>query len=138
MMTKTPIYLILSLGLLLVAASCGNNKKHSTEPPKLVFEQTDLDLGTIYIEDGPRVIEYTLRNEGGQYIHLIDVVSSCDCTKTDFDSQELAYGGEELSFKVQFDPKDIYDGPFERALAVYTNAKKRPDTLYFHGVAKHK
>jgi len=137
MMIKTRIYLFLSLGLLMMA-SCSNKKTHSTEPPKLVYEQTDQDLGTIFIEDGPKVVKFTLRNEGGQYIHLIDVISTCDCTKTEFDSKELVYGGDDMTIKVTFDPKDLTEGSFERMIGVFTNTKKRPDTLYFHGVAKHK
>lgn len=137
-MTKTRFTLFLSLGLLLLAASCGTKKCDSNEPPKAVYSHTDLDLGTIYYEDGPRVVDFTIRNEGGQYLHLIDVVSSCDCTKTDFDPADLVYGGDDLTIKVTFNPKDVNEGAFERLLAVYTSVKKTPDTLSFHGVIKHK
>ena len=75
MMTKTRIYLFLSLALLLMAVSCGKKKADSNLPAKLVFEQTDLDLGTIYYEDGPLDLQYTIRNDGGQYLYLVDVVS---------------------------------------------------------------
>ena len=133
---KTLNYLFLSLGLLLMTSSCGK-KVNSNLPAKLVYEQTDQDLGTVVIEEGPRVIKYTLRNDGGQYFHLVDVVSTCDCTKTDYNKKPV-YGGDDVTIKVTFDPMDLPEGAFERMIGVYSNLKKRPDTLYFHGVAKHK
>lgn len=136
-MMKPFYYFLLSLGLLIVVAGCGKKKADPNLPAKLVFEQTDQNLGTIYFEDGPRVVEYTIRNDGGNYLYLVDVVSTCDCTKTDFSGDPL-WGGDEAKVKVTFDPKDLAEGDFERMIAVFTNLKKGPDTLYFHGVAKHK
>lgn len=135
-MMKTLNYLFLSLCLLLMTASC-SKKPDSSLPAKLVYEQTDQDLGSVIIEDGTRVVKYTIRNDGGHYIYLADVVSSCDCTKIDF-SRDNLWAGEKTTIKVTFDPKDLPEGDFERMIGVYTNMKQRPDTLYFHGVAKHK
>ena len=137
MMTKTRIYLFLSLALLLMAVSCGKKKADPNLPAKLVFEQTDLDLGTIYYEDGPLDLQYTIRNDGGQYLYLVDVVSTCDCTTPEFNHDNL-YGGDAQTIKVTFNPQEVPEGDFERMIGVFTNLTKRPDTLYFHGVVKHK
>jgi hypothetical protein len=120
----------------LLFVSCGK-KKVSTEPAKIAFEVTDLDIGDVYYEDGEKVIEFKISNEGGRPFHLRDVVSTCECTRTEFSDEQL-YGGESTTIKAYLNPEELPEGAFERMLGVYTDLKKRPDTLYFHGVAKHR
>lgn len=122
--------------LLLLTVSCGK-KKVSSEPAKIVFEVTDLDIGDVYYEDGEKIIEFKVSNEGGRPFHLRDVVSTCECTRTEFSDEQL-YGGESTTIKAYLDPSELAEGAFERMLGVYTDLKKLPDTLYFHGVAKHR
>lgn len=123
--------------LLIVAVSCSKKKQVSSEPAKIVYEETDKDIGDVYFEDGEKVIEFKLTNGGGQPFHLRDVVSSCECTRTEYSDEQL-YGGESTIIKVYFDPSELNDGAFERMIGVYSDLKKRPDTLYFHGVTKHR
>lgn len=131
---------ILPLFLLVLMALAGcseTKKKEPLAPAKPVFEATDVDLGTVYIEDGEKVIEYTVRNEGEKYFWIIDVIPSCECTRTEFDDKEVK-DGEKTTVKLILNLGKLDPGPFEREANVYTNFSKQPITLYFHGVAKHK
>ena len=123
--------------LLLMAVGCSKKRQVSNEPAKIVYEETDKDIGDIYFEDGEKVIEFKITNEGGRPFHLRDVISGCECTRTEY-SHDQFYGGESTTITVHFDPSELTEGAFERMLGVYTDLKKLPDTLYFHGVAKHR
>jgi len=130
-----PLFLLVLMAL----AGCSETKKKQgpLAPAKPVFETTDVDLGTIYFEDGDKVIEYTVRNEGDKYFWIVDVVTSCDCTRTEFDTHEVK-DGEETTIKLILNPMWLKPGPFERDANVYTNLSKKPIPIYFHGVAKTK
>jgi hypothetical protein len=107
------------------------------EPAKIVYEDNDIDIGTVFIEDTEKVIEFKISNGGGRSFYLRDVVSSCDCTHAEY-SDENVLGGESTTVKVTLNPSLLQEGAFERMIGVYSSLKNRPDTLYFHGVAKHK
>lgn len=132
---------ILPLFLLVLMALAGcsetTKKQGPLAPAKPVFEVTDIDLGTVCIEDGEKVLEYTVRNEGDKYFWIKDVVASCECTRTEFDTHEVK-DGEQTIVKLILNLGKLDPGPFERDANVYTNLSKEPITLYFHGVAKHK
>ena len=130
-----PLFLLVLMAL----AGCSETKKKQgpLAPAKPVFEATDVDLGTVNIEDGEKVIEYTVHNDGEKYFWIIDVVASCECTRTEFDSQEVK-DGEQTTVKLILDLGKLDPGPFERDANVYTNLSKQPITLYLMGVAKHK
>ena len=124
--------------LLLLVSSCSKQRRGPYEPAKVEYDKTDLNLGDVYIEDGERVIEYHVKNVGDHPLSVYDVVSSCDCTTIQFDENKQLYRDDEITIHVTFNPQDVPVGEFERMVGVYTSLKKRPDTLYFHGVAKHK
>lgn len=127
----------LSLLFALVLLFGCTDKRSMKEPPQVVYELTDYDIGTVYLEDTVHIVKMKVSNGGGQCFRFIDVVSSCDCTKTEFDKEPL-YHGDESTIKVTLNPSLLDEGAFERMIGVYTDLKKRPDTLYFHGIAKHK
>ena len=124
--------------IVLMAVGCGKKKQGPYEPAKMVYEETDIDLGDIFIEDGVKTLEFVVRNGGDMPLSINDVVSSCDCTTTHFDRTTQLYRDDKTTIRVEFNPKDVTVGPFERMVGVYSSLKRRPDTLYFHGVAKHK
>ena len=130
-----PLFLLVLMAL----AGCSETKKKQgpLAPAKPVFDVTDVDLGTVYLSDSAKVIEYIVRNKGDKYFWIIDVVTSCECTKTEFDTQEIK-NGEQSTIKLILIPDKLTQGPFEREANVYTNISKEPITLYFHGVAKAK
>lgn len=130
-----PLFLLVLIAL----AGCSETKKKggALAPAKPVFDVTDVDLGTVYLSDSSKVIEYTVRNEGDKYFWIIDVVASCECTKAEFDTHEVK-DGEQTTIKLILNPSKLNSGPFERDANVYTNISKEPITLYFHGVAKQK
>lgn len=130
-----PLFLLLLMAL----AGCSEAKKKQgpLAPAKPVFEVTDLDLDTVNIEDGEKVLSYRVRNEGDMYFWIKDVIASCECTRAVFDTHEVK-DGEETTIKLILNLGKLDPGPFERDANVYTNLSKKPITLYFHGVAKHK
>ena len=121
---------------LLVFASC-QTKKATNDPARLVYDETDLDIGNVVIEGGIKTLEYRIFNRGGKPFFIKTVVSSCECTDTEF-KEEFVYSGKETVVRVKFDPSSLNEGAFERMIGVYSSVKQLPDTLYFHGVAKHK
>lgn len=122
----------------LLFVSCGKKRQGPYEPAKIVYENTDINLGEVYIEDGFKNLEFVVKNVGDMPLSINDVVSSCDCTTADFDVSKQLYHNDKMTIRVTFNPKDVSEGEFERMVGVYSSMKKRPDTLYFHGVLKHK
>lgn len=131
----TTLRYILPLCLIVLLYGCKG--RDMNEPAKIVFEDNDIDIGTVYQEDTEKVIEFKITNGGGRSFYLRDVVSSCECTHAEF-STDYVRGGESTIVKVTLNPSMVEEGPFERLLGVYSNLKNRPDTLSFHGVVKHK
>ena len=140
MMTKMnghilPLFLLL---LITVAGCSGNHKKETPlSPAKPVYDRTEVDLGTVYIEDGVKTLEFHVRNEGDKYFWIIDANSGCECTRAEFSTQEVKKG-ESTTIKVFLDPAKIDPGSFERDLNVFTNLSNDAQTLYMRGVVKHK
>ena len=130
-----PLFLL----LLVAVAGCSETQRKETplSPAKPVYDRTDIDLGIVYIEDGEKVLEYHVRNEGDKYFWIIDANSGCECTRAEFSTQEVKKG-ESTTIKVFLNPAKIDPGSFERDLNVFTNLSNDPQTLYIHGVAKHK
>ena len=120
----------------LLLMGCGN-KSISNEKGPLVYEETDIDLGDIVIEDGAKNLEFHLLNNGEKAFFIQTVVTSCDCTEAEY-NKEFVYRGKGTTIKVKFDPSTLNEGAFERMIGVYSSIKQCPDTLYIHGVAKHK
>ena len=66
-----PLFLLVLIAL----AGCSETKKKggALAPAKPVFDVTDVDLGTVYLSDSSKVIEYTVRNEGDKYFWIITI-----------------------------------------------------------------
>ena len=131
----------LSVPFLLFAAAltvgCQQRKPVGNNPALAVYDSMDKDIGEVAIGDKPITIEFQLTNEGDRSLHIRDVVTTCDCTDAKF-SDESLFNGDKTIITVSLKTKAIAEGPFERMIGVYTSVRQRPDTLYFHGVAKHR
>lgn len=132
----THFFLPLCLSAILLTG-CGQKTSNPDAPAEVSYEETDLDIGDVIIEDGIKKLEFIVKNTGGNAFRVTSVSTSCDCTHADYDPNFI-YGGKQTAITVTLDPKDLADGAFERLIAVYTDLKQNPDTLSFHGVAKHK
>lgn len=117
--------------------SCQQKKPIGNNPPHAVYDSIEKDLGEVLISDKPVTLEFEVTNDGDRSLHIFDVATTCDCTETKFSDEQL-FNGDKTVITVSLNTKDFVEGPFERMIGVRTNAKQRPDTLYFHGVAKRK
>lgn len=136
MMTKHSLFLFVAGLMALVLTGCGH-KSDKNAPAKVVYEQTDIDLGDIYAEDGPKKVKFKVKNDGGGAFRIVNVASTCDCTDAEY-SSDFVYGGESTTINVTLNVAKLYDGGFERMIGVQTDLKQQLDTLYFHGVVKHR
>jgi cytoskeletal protein CcmA (bactofilin family) len=97
------------------AAKAGN--------PKIVFEQTLYDFGTV--DKGTKVEHHFLfRNAGDATLIVNNVRSSCGCTSVLLTSKEIP-PGEAGSIKASFDSKG-YQGNVEKTITVESNDPSSP------------
>lgn len=129
--------LFLYLLVVFLAIGCQQKRANSDEPAMASYNTEDRDIGDIYVEDGTVKIKFQVTNIGGKPMYIKNVTTSCECTSATYD-ERFIYSGDNAEIVVTLDPSNFSDGAFERMVGVYTSAKQRPDTLYFHGVAKHK
>ncbi len=76
---------------------------HQKPAPKMSFDQAMIDLGKVKKGD-KRSFSYTFKNKGNAPLQ-IDLISACDCTKTDYPQGKIK-PGEEGTIKVVFDSSE--------------------------------
>ena len=104
-----------------------------TTIPKLIWEITKVDLGTILQEDGPQVAEFNFTHTQDSILVLTEVLTDCGCTTSEFTSDSLKVG-ESGIVRVTFDPLSGV-GDFSRMVIVKGNLQSVEDTLYIEGTS---
>lgn len=120
---RNTIHILLTLFVLCVAAM----PLHA----QLRFDPAEWDFGTIEEQAGRVSHRFTGRNGTGKPVVILDVVTSCGCTASEF-SRRPVLPGEETEITVTFDPRDR-PGSFEKQLHVYSTDRERIATLTIRG-----
>ncbi|HJA98099.1 MAG TPA: DUF1573 domain-containing protein [Candidatus Alistipes avicola] len=90
--------------------------------PKLVFDEPSWDFGTIRETDGPVFHRFVCRNEGDIPGIILEVTSTCGCTRPEF-SRKPIMPGQSGVVTVTYDPTNR-PGTFSREVAVFTVDRK--------------
>lgn len=85
------------------------------------FKQTNHDFGTIKEEDGIVSYSFEFVNSGKSPLIIQRVITSCDCTTSDWSKEPLSPGVNGV-IKISYNPKNR-PGSFDKMITVYSNAE---------------
>lgn len=132
------VILALALGFMAVATQAQDpnagqpvtqQKQANPNAPKIVFEQTTINYGTIeHGANGTRVFKFT--NEGKEPLILNSVRPSCGCTTPKWSRDPIA-PGETGEIVVRYDTKR--QGSFHKTITVKSNAGNHTIVLTIKG-----
>ena len=93
--------------------------------PKIEFEKTTYDFGTIKEEDGKKTGRFEFTNVGDSTLELKSVRASCGCTATNYTKTPVA-PGEKGFIDATYDPRNR-PGSFSKTVRITTNEPKFRD-----------
>lgn len=125
--------LISFLLLILAFVKPNFSSAQEAEVPKLVWEVTKVNLGTILQEDGPQVATFNFTHTQDSVLVLTEVLTDCGCTTADY-TQDSLMVGERGSVSILFDPISSA-GDFSRMVIVKGNLHSVEDTLFLEGTS---
>ena len=99
---------------------------------QMSVDRTVLDFGTFPKEEKQQR-SFVLTNTGDNLLVVHDVVTSCGCTKVEYDKRPVRPGGT-LELKVTYEAEK--PGHFSKSLRVYSNTEDSPLRLSVRGTAK--
>lgn len=105
------------------------------EKPKghLVVDREEYDLGKLRkkkYRKQPYSFEVRFRNEGPGDLHIISVISSCECTRVEYNKDVYAEN-EEGTLTVFFDPLDIAPQDVLRSFVIQTDGVETEKEVVF-------
>ena len=101
--------------------------------PQLVVSPETFDFGEIPSGESVQAT-FTLRNMGDEPLHIDDVRTSCGCTSSALDQQDLPPGAE-TSLRANLSLQNR-TGPQHKQLTIVSNDPEHPETQAFiHGTA---
>ena len=101
--------------------------------PQILFEQTNIDLGTFPENDALRTVQFKFKNVGNAKLVINSVSTSCGCTVADYPKDFIAPGASGV-ITVTYDGKGKFPGRFRKGISVFTNNGKDTTRLYIEGV----
>lgn len=108
--------------------------KQNTESVNTEIEinKTNINLGEFNWKERQEIL-VQIKNIGENQLKILDIISSCDCTVPEYDSQS-ALPGEIKNLKITFTAeRPEY---FERNVIIYCNTNKSPVEVKIRGNAK--
>ncbi|MEO1437020.1 MAG: DUF1573 domain-containing protein [Bacteroidota bacterium] len=104
--------------------------EENNDGPKMTFEFTEVDYGTIVQNADPlRVFPFV--NDGTEPLVIKYAKGSCGCTVPEYPKQPIM-PGESGEIKVKYDTKRI--GPFNKSVRITTNISETPLILKIKGI----
>lgn len=113
----------------LLAGSEGT--KTSVTQTRVSVSQTVVDFGRFPMQD-KKEYRFALTNTGSKVLVIQDIVTSCGCTKVEYDKEPVRPGGT-LEVKVVYEADE--PGRFNKSVTVYCNAENSPLRLSIKGEA---
>jgi hypothetical protein len=112
---------------LILITSCVNKK--SEEKP-IVFEQHQVDLGTIVKNDSVTCV-FNYKNISDKIIHINNITTSCGCTVPKYIKDSI-FGGDSKTIEVTYFSK--YAKEINENINVYYNGVGSPVKVFIHGL----
>ena len=100
---------------------------------RLVVEQNEYVLGKLRkkkYRKQPYTFEVRFRNEGTGDLHILSVISSCECTRVKYNKDVYAEN-EEGTLTVFFDPSDIAPQDVLRSFVIQTDGQEAEKEVIF-------
>ena len=129
---KKTIRIFIVLTALLTMAQ-GFAAAQSTFGNVVSVDKVNHDFGDIFTDQGPVSCTYTFKNISNKPILLLQAVSSCGCTTTDW-TREPIQPGKTGTVRAEFDNNDG-PYPFDKTVTVYVSDLKNPIVLHLRGSA---
>jgi hypothetical protein len=121
------VYLYVSANL--VEDFSGLTKEQLENAPVFKVESNTVDIGTMPPATN-RDVEFKYRNDGKRDLNIRLVKASCGCTAVQQGSMVIK-PGEESSIKATFNSGSYPPGKVTKAIYVYTDDPKNPETVLF-------
>ncbi|MFT6147565.1 MAG: hypothetical protein ACJAUH_000242 [Saprospiraceae bacterium] len=108
--------------------------QQNKKTPKMDFEQTTVDYGTIQQNSDP-LRTFSFKNTGNTPLIITGARGSCGCTVPSYPKKPIA-PGETAVIEVRYDTKRV--GPFRKSVRITTNEKVAKKTKDDQGVIVEK
>ena len=99
---------------------------------KITVDRTEYDFGTFSMSERQECI-FRITNSGSSLLMVQDVVTSCGCTKVEYDNRPVP-PGQSMDLKVIYEAEE--SGRFTKVVTVYSNAETSPVRLRIKGDAR--
>lgn len=99
---------------------------------KVVVEPTKLDFGN-FVHSKTQKQKITLTNEGEVPLVIQDIITSCGCTKVEYDKEPVS-AGNQLELTVVYEAEKAEY--FNKTITIHCNAKSSPIVLKITGNAE--
>ena len=129
---KKTIRIFIALTALTILAA-GTAAAQSTFGNVVSVDKVTHDFGDIFTDQGPVSCTYTFTNISSKPILLLQAVSSCGCTTTEW-TREPIQPGKTGTVNAEFDNNDG-PYPFDKTVTVYVSELKNPIVLHLRGSA---
>ena len=110
----------------------GKDKSTDTSVTEMTIDQTEYDFGTFPMSEHQECI-FRITNSGSSLLMVQDVVTSCGCTKVEYDKHPVP-PGQSMDLKVIYEAEE--SGRFTKVVTVYSNAETSPVRLRITGNVK--
>ena len=110
----------------------GKDKSTDTSVTEMTIDPTEYDFGTFSMSERQECI-FRITNTGSSLLMVQDVVTSCGCTKVEYDKRPVP-PGQTIDLKVIYEAEE--SGRFTKVMIVYSNAETSPVRLRIKGNAK--
>ena len=107
------------LALIVLVAFAATSTFAQSKAPKMNFEQTTVDYGTIQQNSDP-LRTFAFKNTGNTPLIITGARGSCGCTVPSYPKKPIA-PGETAVIEVRYDTKRV--GPFRKSVRITTNEK---------------
>lgn len=104
--------------------------------PKMTFEETTYNFGTIAEEDGNAHCTFTFTNTGDAPLIITRAAASCGCTKPTYTKAPVA-PGETGEIKVTYRAAGR-PGAFSKSVYIYANTEIEKNVLIIKGIVTPK
>ena len=110
----------------------GKDKSTDTSVTEMTIDQTEYDFGTFLMSEHQECI-FRITNTGSSLLMVQDVITSCGCTKVEYDKRPVPPGWS-MDLKVIYEAEE--SGHFTKVVTVYSNAETSPVRLRIAGNVK--
>ena len=110
----------------------GRDKQKNEPVTKITVDRTEYDFGTFSMSEHQECI-FRITNSGSSLLTVQDVVTSCGCTKVEYDKHPVP-PGQSMDLKVIYEAEE--SGRFTKVVTVYSNAETSPVRLRIKGDAR--